>query len=105
MAIIKKQQNTPTTIKKKKLSSPKVQSVREPSSIREMGDVNFGSLDENKNGQLISYDVTTNKFVLVDPEVILNVSAEDNIIADNVITAIEDQINLADIVDYDGGVF
>lgn len=95
-------------VRKKAQSKKNVQSVREPSSIREMGDVDFGSLDLNKSGQIIVYDVEKNKFVLRDPETILEKSAEDNDIADNVISALENEIDLGEIVpvvEVDGGTF
>lgn len=97
MAIVKKAQ-------KKNLT---VRSVRQPSAIREMGDVKFGNLDVSKDNLVVAYDSTSDKFILVTADDLLSVSAEDNDIPDTFITQLEQEIDLGEIsiTDIDGGFF
>jgi len=94
-------------VRKPKQRSVKVQSVREPSIITEMGDVDFGTLDATKDGCVVSYDAVTKKFVLVTPDELLTVAAEDNDVPDELVAALESEIDLGQvqIQTLDGGTF
>lgn len=97
MAIVKK---------KSKARAIKVQTVRQPSSISEMGDVNFGNLGAASDGKMVSYDAVTQKFVLITADELLSVAAEDNDISDDLVTALEGELNLGEVlVELDGGTF
>ena len=43
-----------------------VVSIRNPSRIEEMGDTGFGTLNESKDGMVVSYDNSTDRFKLYD---------------------------------------
>ena len=58
------------------------------------------------DGQVVSWNNTTGKFVLVDADTILGRSSEDGNLSDEFITQIEAQIDLGDAQgDVDGGTF
>jgi hypothetical protein len=107
MTVIKKPQSTPNVAQKKEAKKAIIQSVREPSVINEMGDTDFGDLGPAKDGQIVSYDSTTNKFVLITADELLGVSVEDNDIPDEFVTTLESELNLGQIQleNLDGGVF
>ena len=107
MAVVKKAQSISNIAKKPKATTVKTQSVRQPSIISEMGDVNFGDLGAAADGQIVSYDATTNKFVLITADELLRVSAEDNDIPDELVTALEGELDLGTIQveSLDGGTF
>jgi len=93
-------------IRKKATQKRKVQAVHEPSSIREMGDTSFGELGPLKDGQIVSYDSTTNKFVLITADELLGVSAEDQDISNEFITQLEQELDLSNTISsVDGGEF
>jgi len=107
MAVVKKAQSISNIAKKPKATAVKTQSVRQPSIISEMGDVNFGDLGAAADGQIVSYDSTTRKFVLITADELLSVSAEDNDIPDELVTALEGELDLGTIQidNLDGGTF
>lgn len=107
MTVIKKAQSTPNVAQKKQPKKAAVQAVREPSIITEMGDTDFGDLGPLKDGQIVSYDSTTNKFVLITADQLLGISAEDDVIPDQFVTILEGELNLGQIQleNLDGGVF
>jgi hypothetical protein len=107
MTVIKKAQSVPNVIQKKQPAKSPVQSVRQPSAIQDMGDTAFGDLDASKDGLLVSYDSTTDKFILVTPDQILATSAEDGDIPDEFVSQLEQELNLGQIQidNLDGGVF
>jgi len=94
-------------VRKKIQTKKSVQSIRSPSILSELGDVNFGTLDATKDGLIVTYDNATDKFVLISPDQLLSISAEDNDIPDDFVTALENEINLGDIEigNVDGGTF
>ena len=53
------------------------------------------------------YDSTLDKFKLVDPDVVLSASVEDNDLPDDFISQLEDEINLGNVQldEVDGGGF
>ena len=107
MAVVKKAQSISNVARKPQARTVKTQSVRQPSIISEMGDVNFGDLGAAADGQIVSYDATTNKFVLITADELLRVSAEDNDIPDELVTALEGELDLGTIQveSLDGGTF
>lgn len=100
--IIQKSQSSQNIAKKEAINPTLIQAVRQPSVITEMGDVNFGELNPTKDGQIISYDAATDKFVLITADELLEVSAQDNVIPENLISAIESEITTTA---FDGGGF
>lgn len=107
MAVVKKAQSIANVARKAPAKTVKTQAIREPSIISEMGDVNFGDLGPESDGKIVSYDSTTNKFVLITADELLSVSAEDNDIPDEFVTALEGELNLGQIEldNLDGGSF
>ena len=107
MAVVKRSQSIRNIAKKKQSLNPKVQSVREPSAITEMGDTDFGTLDASKDGLIVSYNAATNKFILQTPDELLSTSADDSVLPDDFITTLEGELNLGQIQldNLDGGLF
>ena len=107
MAVIRKAQSFSNIVQKKELAKPPVQSARQPSIIQEMGDTAFGTLDSTKDGLLVSYDSTTDKFVLVTADQVLSTSSEDDDLPDDFITQLEQELDLGTIQidNLDGGTF
>ena len=106
MAVVLKSQSSSNIISKKPQQKISVNSVREPSIISEMGDTNFGDLGPVQDGKIVTYDSTSNKFVLVTIDELLSVSAEDNNISDTFVNVLETELNLGQTIDnLDGGLF
>jgi len=104
MSVIRKASSNKKIITKKK-DLPKVRSTRQPSTIREMGDVDFYPLNNSKDGYSVMYDSQTNRFMLMSADDVLVTSTETPV-PDVFITQLEQQINLGDVIDsIDGGVF
>lgn len=106
MAVVRRAQSG-TSIRKKAEVTQNVRSTRQPSRLEEMSDTAFGTLDESKDGLIVSFDRETKNFVLVTADTLLDRSTEDNNLSDTFITQLEQEINLADVsVDnIDGGTF
>ena len=105
MSVVRKAQSG-VTIKKKSQLSTKTRSTRQPSRLEEMGDTAFGTLDESKNGLIVSFDQDSKNFVLVTADTLLDRTVEDGDISDTFITQLEEEINVdVDIDNVDGGVF
>ena len=105
MAVVRKSQSG-ATIKKKSQLNAKTRSVRQPSRIEEMGDTAFGTLDESKNGLIVSFDQDSKNFVLVTADTLLDRTVEDGDISDTFITQLEQEIDVdVDIDNVDGGLF
>ena len=107
MAVVKKARATSSVIKKTQAKSASVISTRSPSQMEEMGDTDFGTLDATKDGYIVSYDSTTDKFVLITADQLLTTAAEDSDIDDSFITTLEGELNLGDVqlTTLDGGTF
>jgi len=107
MTVIKKPQSISKVAQKKEVKKALIQSVKEPSAINEMGDTDFGDLSAAKDGQIVSYDSATNKFILITADELLSISAEDNDVPDQLVSALEGELNLGQIQleSLDGGVF
>jgi len=107
MAVVKKAQSISNVVVKKAVTTQAVQSARQPSIIQEMGDTSFGTLDSTKDGLLVSYDSTTDKFVLVTADQVLSTSSEDSDLPDDFIAQLEQELDLGTIQidNLDGGTF
>ena len=107
MPVVKKVTTANIVAQKKKVSEPSVRSFRSPSTIREMGDQNFGTLDASKDGLIVTYDSTTNKFILISPDEALDTSASDSDISDSFVDQLEEELDFGQIQagDVDGGAF
>tara|TARA_B100001559_G_scaffold196133_1_gene164125 strand:+ start:32293 stop:32616 length:324 start_codon:yes stop_codon:yes gene_type:complete len=107
MPVVKKATLSPNKVSKKRVVDLSVRSVREPSAIREMGDVKFGTLDATKDNLIVSYDSTSDKFILVTADDILSTSVDDSDLPDDFVEQIETDVDLGDIsiTNFDGGNF
>lgn len=107
MAVVKRTTQPRATVRKTTPDKPSVLSTRQPSRIEEMGDANFGVLDATKDGQIVTFDISINKFVLTTPDQVLATSAEDSDISDTFVTQLEQELDLGTIVieNIDGGGF
>lgn len=107
MAVVRKEVSSPSVIKKASSKALSVSSTRSPSQMEEMGDVNFGDLDANKNGYIVSYDSATDKFVLITADQLLTTAAEDTNIDDTFINVVENELDLGNVAisSIDGGSF
>jgi hypothetical protein len=94
-------------VRKKKAKVSTVESIRQPSSIQDMGDTAFGELNATKDNLLVSYDSGSNKFVLVTADELLSVAAEDNDLPDDFVEQLEQEVDLGEIsvTSFDGGTF
>ena len=94
-------------IRKKTSTTKTVLTTRVPHRIDELLDTEFGTLDESKDGMLVSYDAATNKFILITADNVLEESASDRDIPDEFVDQLEDEINLGEIslTDLDGGTW
>jgi len=84
----------------------RVESTRQPSLIREMGDVDFGTLDSTKDGYVVTYDNLTGDFSLMSPDDVLTKSTATPA-PEDFIDQLEDQLDLGTIQveSLDGGEF
>ena len=75
--------------------------------MEEMGDTDFGTLDSTKDGLVVSYDSTTDKFVLITADQLLTTAAEDSNIDNTFIDAVESELDLGAVAvsTVDGGTF
>ena len=107
MPVVKKVTTANVVAQKKKVSTASVRSFRSPSTIAEMGDQNFGTLDASKDGLIVTYDSTSNKFILISPDEALDTSASDSDISDSFVDQLEQELDFGQIQagDVDGGAF
>ena len=107
MAVVKRTTQPRATVRKTTPDKPSVLSTRQPSRIEEMGDANFGVLDATKDGQIVTFDISVNKFVLTTPDQVLATSTEDGDISDTFVTQLEQELDLGTIAidNIDGGAF
>ena len=107
MPVVKKVTTANIVAQKKKVSEVSVRSFRSPSTIAEMGDQNFGTLDASKDGLIVTYDSTSNKFILISPDEALDTSASDADISDSFVEQLEQELDFGQIQagDVDGGAF
>ena len=107
MAVVRRAAQSRASVKVSTPDRPNVLSTRQPSRIEEMGDADFGSLDESKDGLVVVYDNANKNFILVTPDTILREAAKDEDISDEFIEQLETELDLADVVvdTIDGGPF
>ena len=107
MPVVRKVTTANVVAQKKKVSEVSVRSFRSPSTIAEMGDQNFGTLDASKDGLIVTYDSTSNKFILISPDEALDTSASDSDISDSFVDQLEEELDFGQIQagDVDGGAF
>jgi len=107
MTVVRKTQSISNITRKKEVKTSTIESIRQPSSIQDMGDTAFGKLDATKDNLLVSYDSGSNKFVLTTPDELLSVAAEDNDLPDAFVTQLEQELDLGEIsvTSFDGGTF
>ena len=95
-----------SVVRKSSKSASRVTTIRNPSRIEEMGDTSFGALDASKDGMVVSYDNSTDRFILISPDDLLETSVEDNDLPDTFISTLESEIDLGQLQgDLDGGGF
>jgi len=107
MAVVKRLNPPRASVRVSAPDRPSVVSTRQPSRLEEMGDTAFGTLDESKDGLIVSFDQETKNFVLVTPDTLLDRTVEDDDISDTFITQVEQEISLGDVAisNIDGGGF
>lgn len=78
-----------------------------PDDIEGLGDTDFGTLDQSKDGMVVSYDAATDKFILITADDVLSESARDDDIPDDFVEQVEDEIDLGEVQigSLDGGGF
>ena len=96
-----------SVVRKSSKSASRVTTIRNPSRIEEMGDTSFGTLDASKDGMVVSYDNSTDRFILISPDDLLETAVEDSDLPDSFISILESEIDLAQIdnVELDGGAW
>jgi hypothetical protein len=78
------------------------------SNLRELLNVNFGTLDNSKNKYVVSYNSTSNVYSLVSSDSVLS---SDNVLdgdlPNDFVTQIENEVDLGniDFAGVDGGIF
>lgn len=107
MATVIRSGSSVTNVTKKQTTKSSVLNVRQPTTIRDMSDTNFGVLDDTKDGLFVTFNNITKKFELTTADILLERAAEDGDIADSFIRELEDEINLGNIEggDINGGGF
>ena len=108
MPVVRKASNRSTiTASSGSSTATRVTSTRQPSQLEELGDTNFGTLDETKDGMIVSYDADTDKFILITADNVLEDSASDDDLPDVFIDQVEAEVDLGTIAldDLDGGAF
>ena len=89
------------------LKSNNVASQRPVTTIEGLGDVDIDSPGAAQDGFVMVYDSPSDKFVLVDPDVVLSQSVEDSDLPDDFISQLESEIDLGNVQldNVDGGGF
>jgi len=107
MAKVVSSSNSPSIVRKKQISEKKVTLARIATDLQLMGDVDFGDLDEDKDGLLVAYDSASDKFILVDGDRLLLDSISDQDLPDEFVREVEDELSLGQIAieRLDGGAF
>ena len=73
-------------------------------NLRELGDVAFGILDESKDGFMVTFNETTNKFELLSPDDLLVEAVSDNDLPDEFVAQVVEEAS-ALTGSIDGGNF
>lgn len=87
--------------------SRSVRLQRSAADIQDLGDVELPSLGAGQDGHVMVYDSASDKFILVDPDVVLSSSVDDNDLPDDFISQLENEIDLGSVQldEVDGGGF
>lgn len=78
------------------------------SNLRELLNVNFGTLDNSKNKYVVSYNSSLDVYGLVSSDSVLSSEGVlDGDLLDDFVTQIEDEVDLGniDFTGVDGGIF
>lgn len=98
--------STSNVVRKKVEQKSKVTLSRVATDLKYMADVNFGELDSNQDGKLVSYDSTQDKFILITADQVLINSVDDNDVPDVFVRNLEDELDTATLTTgIDGGSF
>lgn len=76
--------------------------------LRDLLNVNFGTLDNSKNKQVVSYNSSSNLYGLVNSDTVFSSNQVlDGNLPDNFVTQIENEVDLGDmdLTGVDGGLF
>ena len=89
------------------MKSNNVVSQRPVTTIEGLGDVDIDAPGSDQDGFVMVYDSPSDKFVLVDPDVVLSQSVEDSDLPDDFIDQLEAEIDLGSVQldNVDGGGF
>ena len=89
------------------MKSNNVRSQRPITTIEGLGDVDIESPGVAQDGFVMVYDSPSDKFVLVDPDVVLSQSVEDSDLPSDFISQLESEIDLGNVQldEVDGGEF
>ena len=88
--------------------SRNVRLQRAAADVQDLGDVDLpAGLGSGQDGHVLIYDSASDKFKLVDPDIVLSASVDDNDLPDDFITQLEDEIDLGNVQldEVDGGGF
>ena len=104
MPVIRQASPRNNVILKRESTKPSVQTTRAFTSLEDFGDVD--ALNP-QDGFVLVYDSDSDKFKLVDPDVVLSKSVEDNDLPDDFIDQLEEELDIGDfqIDEIDGGGF
>ena len=104
MPVIRQASPRNNVILKRESTKPSVQTARAITSLGDFGDVDAPN---PQDGFVMVYDSSSDKFILVDPDVVLSKSVEDNDLPDDFIDQLEEELNIGDlqIDEIDGGGF
>lgn len=106
MSVVRKSSSAARITTKQTTNDIVVASIRNPSRMEEMGDTSFGALNASKDGMVVSYDNSTDRFILISPDNLLETSVEDSDLPDTFISTLESEIDLGQLQgDLDGGTF
>lgn len=77
------------------------------SRVRDLKDTNFSTLNNTKNKNIIKYDFSSGKFVIISSDQWLSISAEDNDIPNDFASVVQQEIDTNNILlkSVDGGSF
>lgn len=93
-------------LRKSATSSRTVTTQTPISRLQDALDTNFGTLDASQDGKYVAYDTSSGKFVLSTADELLLESVSDNDVPDPFVRALENDINLGDLIgNIDGGTF
>ena len=97
MSKVVRKTSSRATIKTSTAPGSKILTTKTPHSIEELGDTNFGTLDESKDGQVVAYDAATDKFILITADNVFEESAADGDIPEVFIDQVEEEVDLGTI--------